>query len=131
MRSSKQRARLSRREFTAAVVGGAASLVGFKALAAPESGRPAMPCGVASGDVSADGAVVWSRTDRPARMVVEYATTDSFRDARKIVGPAALDVSDYTARVILGDLPPGQTIVYRVSFQDLGSPKIHSEPVTG
>jgi alkaline phosphatase D len=131
MSSKKRRAGLTRREFSAAVVGGAASLFGMKLLAAPESGRPAMPCGVASGDVSADGAVVWSKTDRPARMVVEYATTDSFRDARKIIGPAALDVSDYTARVILNDLPPGQTIVYRVSFQDLGSPKVWSEPLVG
>src|SRR5262245_38545593 len=129
MSSSHRRARLSRREFTAAVVGGTASLFGVKARAAPESSRPAMPCGVASGDVSADGAVVWSRTDRPARMVVEYATTDTFRDARKIVGPAALDVTDYTARVILSNLPPGQTIVYRVLFQDLGSPKVWCEPV--
>jgi len=104
---------------------------GVKALAAPESGRPAMPCGVASGDVSADGAVVWSKTDRPARMVVEYSTTDSFRDPRKVIGPTALDVSDYTARVILGDLPRDQTIVYRVSFQDLASPKVWSEPVVG
>src|SRR5438874_6500767 len=123
MSTSKRRARLSRREFTAVLVGGAASLFGQKALAAPESGRPSMPCGVASGDVSADGAVVWSKTDRPARMVVEYSTTDSFRDSRKIVGPAALDVSDYTARVILSDLPPDQTIAYRVSFHDLASPK--------
>src|SRR5262245_52315269 len=131
MKSSKRRGRVSRRQFNAAVVGGAAGLFGVKALAAPESGRPAMPCGVASGDVSACAAVVWSKTDRPARMVVEYATTDSFRDARKIVGPAALDVSDYTARVILTDLPPGQTIAYGVSFQDLASPKVWSEPVVG
>src|SRR5262245_48391997 len=129
--SSNHRARVSRRQFTTAVVGGAAGFFGVKALAAPESVRPAMPCGVASGDVSADGAVVWSKTDRPARMVVEYATTDSFRDARKIIGRAALDVSDYTARVVLTDLAPGQTIVYRVSFQDLGSPKTWSDPVLG
>src|SRR5688572_14705422 len=112
MNSSKRRARMSRREFTATVAGGAAGLFGAKSLAAPEGGRPTMPCGVASGDVSADGAVVWSKTDRPARMVVEYVTNEAFRDARRIVGPAALDVSDYTARVILTDLPPGQTIVY-------------------
>jgi len=90
-----------------------------------------MPYGVASGDVSADGAVVWSKTDRPARMVVEYATTDQFADARKVIGPAALETSDYTSRIILSDLPPGQTIVYRVLFQDLSSPKAWSEPVVG
>ena len=32
---------------------------------------PTMPCGVMSGDVSADRAILWSRTDRPARMLVD------------------------------------------------------------
>ena len=34
--------------------------------------RPTMPYGVQSGDVMADRAIVWSRTDRPARMTVEW-----------------------------------------------------------
>ena len=53
--------------------------------------RPQIPSGVMTGDVTADRAVVWSRTDRPARMIVEYATTDSFKNARRVIGPAALD----------------------------------------
>jgi alkaline phosphatase D len=132
MRGRNNRAALSRRDFAKAVIGGgAAALCGVKALAAPESGRPAIPLGAASGDVSADGAVVWSKTDRPARMVVEYSTTEAFADARRVVGPAALETSDFTARVVLTDLPPGQTIAYRVRFQELASPKVWSEPVVG
>jgi len=81
--------------------------------------RPAMPYDVQSGNVAADRAVVWSRTDRPARMLVEYSTTASFRDARRIVGSAALADTDFTARVELGNLPGGQEIFYRIQFQDL------------
>lgn len=101
------------------------------AVIVPDRARPGIPCGVSSGDVSGRSAVVWSRTDRTARMIVEYATTDSFRDARRIVGPAALPEDDFTARAILTNLPPGQRIVYRVRFRDLDSPKVESQPVVG
>ena len=46
-----------------------------------DAARPQLPSGLMAGDVGGDRAVVWSRTDRPARMIVEYATTDAFRDA--------------------------------------------------
>jgi alkaline phosphatase D len=91
----------------------------FPAIIQSETNRPAMPQGVASGDVMPGRAVVWSRTDRPARMLVEYSTTDKFANVQRRIGPAALDSSDFTARVILTDLPPGQRIFYRVQFQDL------------
>ena len=66
----------------ASVVGGAAGL-GTLAGPAPAAlgspglrvSRPAMRWGVQSGDVTASSAVVWSKTDRPARMVVEVAAT--------------------------------------------------------
>ncbi len=93
--------------------------------------RPAIPYGVQSGDVTSDRAIVWSRTDRPARLHVEWATRDSFRDATRVVGPAALAESDFTARVDLTGLPAGQQIFYRVLFEDLASPKVLSEPATG
>jgi alkaline phosphatase D len=75
--------------------------------------------------------MVWSRVDRPARMIVEYATSESFDDARTVVGPAALEDTDFTAKVDLTGLPPGQTIVYRVRFLDLADLKTLSEPVSG
>ena len=111
---------LTRRGFGSLLLASATSYRAFgqaPAVVASERGRPRITNGVASGDVGEGSAVVWSRADRPSRMVVEYATTDSFRDARKVVGPAALPEDDFTARVVLPGLPPGQTIVYRVSFQ--------------
>ncbi len=101
------------------------------AVVTPETARPTTPYGVQSGDVLSDRAIVWSRTDRPARLLVEWATSDTFRDAKRIIGPAALANSDFTARVDLTGLPAGQSIFYRVLFEDLGSPKVLSAPVTG
>jgi alkaline phosphatase D len=75
--------------------------------------------------------VIWSRTDRPARLNVEYATTEKFTDARTVRGPSALESTDFTARVVLADLPPGQRIFYRVRFQDLSDLRSESEPITG
>src|SRR5439155_16191861 len=93
--------------------------------------RPAIPGATSAGDVTAGRATVWSRTDRPARMVVEYATTDSFGEARRVVGPAALEETGFTARVELTDLPAGQRIAYRVLFQDLRDLKTWSQPAAG
>ena len=67
-----------------------------------------MPYGVQSGEVGPHEAVVWSATDRPARMLVEWATTDTFTDARRVPGPAALPETGYAAKVTLADLPAGQ-----------------------
>jgi alkaline phosphatase D len=104
---------------------------GAPAVITPDRARPGIPYGVQSGDVSGDRAVVWSSTDRPARLIVEYATTDSFKNARRVMGPAALPESDFTARVDLAGLPAGQEIFYRVVFQDLGDLKTSSAPVVG
>ena len=101
------------------------------AIVTSDTMRPGMPCGVASGDVSDGRAVVWSRTDRPARLVVEYTTTGSFADRMTVRGPAALEEWDYTARLVLTDLPHGELVRYRVAFVDLGDLKTSSVPVEG
>lgn len=95
------------------------------------SQRPQLPCGVQSGDVTANSAVIWSRADRPGRMLVEYATTESFQNVQRVTGSAALETSDFTARVNMSGLPAGQKIFYRVRFQDLAEGRAVSEPVVG
>ena len=101
------------------------------AVVTSERMRPALPYGVQSGDVTGDRAIVWSKTDRPARLLVEYATNDAFRNARRITGPAALAETDFTGRVDLSGLPAGQDIFYRVTFQDLANPRVVSAPLSG
>jgi alkaline phosphatase D len=101
------------------------------ALAISPQDRPQITHGVASGAVGAGRALIWSRCDRPARMFVEYATTDRFRDLRRVRGPAGLEPSDFTTRLTLTDLPVGQRIFYRVLYQDLSDLRAWSEPVVG
>lgn len=64
-------------------------------------------------------------------MVVEYSTTERFAELRRVAGPNALVSTDFTARVTLGDLAPGQRIFYRVTFQDLTELRAWSDPVSG
>ncbi len=64
-------------------------------------------------------------------MIVEYASTESMRYARRVRGPAALEATDFTAKLDLAGLPAGQRIFYRVYFEDLASPKQYSKPVMG
>src|SRR5688572_8198534 len=43
------------------------------ALVTSDNMRPGIPYGVASEDVTQHSAIIWSRADRPARLIVEYA----------------------------------------------------------
>src|SRR5215471_8285596 len=101
------------------------------AVVTRDGARPQLPYGVMSGDVTADRAIVWSRADRPSRLIVEYDSDERLKNARRIVGPAAMEHTDYTARIDLTGLPAGRPIFYRVQFQDLANPSVYSEPVSG
>jgi alkaline phosphatase D len=105
--------------------GASAALTAVGTIARPSLSfapdRALITHGIQSGDVTADSGVVWSRADRPSRMLVEVATTDSFRDIKSAVYVDALPESDFTAKALLENLPAGQDIFYRISFQDLSS----------
>jgi alkaline phosphatase D len=109
----------------------AAQSGGAPAIVRSDAARPAMDQGVAVGDVTPGRAVVWSRTDRPARMLVEYSTSEKFENVLRRTGPAALESSDFTAKLVLTDLPANQRIFYRVSFQDLTDLRAFSAPEVG
>jgi alkaline phosphatase D len=93
-------------------------------------GRPNLPGGVQSGDVTGDSAIVWAASDRAARMMVEWSTGESFKNARRLIGPDAVSRNGFTARLDLTGLPPGQRILYRVRFENLEDFEV-SEPVVG
>ena len=52
--------------------------------------RPRIPYGIASGDITQGSAVIWSRSDRPSRMLVEYADDYTFRNSKQIVGSGSI-----------------------------------------
>jgi alkaline phosphatase D len=111
---------------------GAALAAPGMAQAAPllRTGRPVLTHGVQSGDVTPDGALVWTRADRPARMLVEVSRDPSLRHARRIRGPVLTPDTDLTGKLRLTDLPPGQQVFYRVRAEDLDG-RTASEPLTG
>jgi len=63
-------------------------------------------------------------------MLVEVATTDSFKDPRGLFVDA-LPESDFTAKALIEGLPARQDVFYRVRFQDVASPTIVGEPMVG
>jgi alkaline phosphatase D len=83
------------------------------------------------GDVAPGRALLWTRSDRPARMIVDWSTTQAFRDPKRVLGSHAIDATDYTARIDVRELPAGQEIFYRVYLQSLADGKTLSEPVEG
>lgn len=125
--------RISRRRFlTTAAAGGITAASG---IATPylsrAADRPMVSHGVQSGDVTTDSGVVWARADRPAQLMVEVSTTESFKDARALPPINAMPESDFTAKMLVEDLPSDQTIFYRARFRDLSHINIVGEPVVG
>ncbi len=96
-----------------------------------ESAAPVMPGGVQVGDVTANRAMIWSAADRAARMMVEVSRDERFTTSRFIQGPVALEDSQFTAKLDLGGLMPGEPVFYRVWFDDLARPGLRSAPVSG
>lgn len=94
-------------------------------------GQPQLTQGIQFGDALQDRAIVWSRSDRPSRMIVEYSFNPNFSETKLLPGPLALAANDYTARIDLTGLPAGQQIYVRVVFQDINDRKILSQPCYG
>jgi alkaline phosphatase D len=130
LKAPRRTLRISRRRFLSTVAATGAGLVAMPYLSRAAD-RPIITHGVQSGDVGADGGVVWARADRPSQMMVEVSTTESFRDARALPPINALPESDFTAKLLIEDLPSGQDIFYRTRFRDLSHVDIASEPVVG
>ncbi|RZU77661.1 alkaline phosphatase D [Micromonospora kangleipakensis] len=119
---------------TGAGLAGGGLLGGGPAGAAPAwrpSGRPVLTHGVQSGDVTAGSALVWTRADRPGRMVVEVSRRPDLRGARLLRGPVLDPSTDFTGRLRLRGLPPGERLHYRVRVADLDRPGVASEPLVG
>ena len=111
------------------------ALAGASLLAAPRHApaflrsRPVLPYGVQSGDVRANSAVVWAKADRASRMVVEYVQGSGL--PARVQGPVLTAASDFTGKVTLRNLAPGQETAYRVLLEDAQDPGTTSRPTAG
>ena len=104
---------------------------GARRSSRPTVERPQALQGLQFGDPGNGSVVVWSRSDRPARMLVEWSYDEQFQEVRRLVGPHALETTDFTARQDLEGLEPGSEVFVRVSFQSLDNARAIGEPVTG
>jgi alkaline phosphatase D len=72
--------------------------------------------GIASGDVTDQSAIIWSRVnDQPAQMNVEYDTNANFTNALRKTAQAN-STADFTAHAKLDGLKPDTQYYYRVWF---------------
>ncbi|MCA8883805.1 MAG: alkaline phosphatase D family protein [Rhodobacteraceae bacterium] len=93
--------------------------------------RPVLTHGVQTGDIAHDGAVLWARADREARMMVEWSTTEGFANARQVQHLDVGTPTDFAGKMSLSGLPADQDIFYRVQMADLADTSATSEVVTG
>src|SRR5262245_28397225 len=129
----------SRRSFlrtSSLAVGSALAPAGIAGLAAPalvraQDARPAIEQGLSFGDPTHGRTLVWSRTDRPARLLVDVAFNEMFADAQRIIGPHALETTDFTVRQDLLGLPSDRDVWVRATFEDLSNARVHSEALVG
>jgi alkaline phosphatase D len=115
--------------FKAGAFGTAAALVP-SGISLAKTDRPTLTHGVQSGDVTWDGGIVWTRADRPSRMLVEVSNDPGFRLSRRIRGPLLTPETGGTGQVRVSSLLPGRPAYYRVTAEDLHG-RTRSEPVTG
>ncbi|MCB8840686.1 alkaline phosphatase [Aurantimonas sp. VKM B-3413] len=130
---ARSRFTLSRRRFM--LTSGAAALTAGAGLAMPAisraASRPSFTHGVQSGDVDASSGMVWTRTDRPARVEFEWATTDSFKNPTKLHALTSSPQSDLAVKRLLDGLPSDQEIFWRAVATDLGDVNAVSDPIVG
>lgn len=93
--------------------------------------RPLFTHGVQSGDVDTTTGMIWTRTDRPARVQFEISNTESFKDATRLTSMDVLPDSDFTVKRLLENLTPDQDIFYRMTAVDLDDVSASSEPIVG
>src|SRR5262245_30817699 len=86
---------------------------GAPALIAADAERPQALQGLQLGDPSNGSVIVWSRSDRSARMLVDWSYDEQFQESRRIVGPHALDTTDFTVRQEIAGLEPGSEVFVR------------------
>ena len=94
--------------------------------------------GVASGEITNDSAVIWSRSNREAQMHVEYDISSDFLQQKSLNSTSlANQTTDYTARAMLEGLKPDTAYYYRVWFsrsdlyQDNSNSTLLSDSLSG
>ncbi|MFJ4027208.1 alkaline phosphatase D family protein [Paenarthrobacter sp. NPDC089989] len=92
--------------------------------------RLTLPTGIATGDVTTDSAVLWSRASGPGRLTATLRAIDDAGEilrgrygfSRTIRGPLATEASDFTAKIHAKGLPAGTRFKLELNFEDESGP---------
>ncbi|WP_458113522.1 alkaline phosphatase D family protein [Arthrobacter sp. R1-13] len=119
-----------------AAAGGAAVVPTTAGTAAAYAPRPSavalvrnrllLPCGIATGDVTADSGVLWSRASGPGRLVARLLAVDDggspLRGGRAfqrvLRGSTASEATDFTSKINAQQLPSGTRFALTMHFED-------------
>lgn len=84
--------------------------------------------GVASGDVTETGVILWTRVDQAAELLAQVALDPAFQQLIQSVSVLAGPATDFTVRVDVGGLQPATRYVYRflARVAEAGTPAIAS-----
>lgn len=128
-------AKITRRvALTTALATGAASCAGAPKMtpyvSVSEGASDIFAHGVASGDPGPDSVVIWTRItlpvgarrQMPATVIWETAADEAFTDMRGKGEAAASASFDWTVKILLSGLEPGETYYYRFRIDDAYSP---------
>ncbi|WP_181701088.1 alkaline phosphatase D family protein [Chthonobacter albigriseus] len=123
---------ITRRGLLRGAATGTLALAGTLAMPAyvRAQSRPIITHGLQSGDIGATHGVMWARADRPSKAIIEWSTTESFADARRLPALDALPETDYAVKILAEGLPADQQVFWRVQFHDLADINAVSEPMT-
>ena len=95
------------------------------------SNRPVFSHGLQSGDVDTSSGMIWSRMNRPSKVMMEISTTESFTNPIALAPMDATPASDFTVKRLALGLPSDQNIFYRFVAQDLYDVQAKSDPIIG
>ncbi len=93
--------------------------------------RPVITHGVQAGEVTTHSAVIWAKTDRPARMFIQYAYNPEFRQSINVAPIDVLSVTNFVGKLRLTKLLSNQTVYYRIEFANLDNLKAVSDSAVG
>ena len=82
---------------------------------------PVFTHGVASGDVTDESAVLWTRVDQKTKVTVEVAYSPDFNVIIFDKKEKAIAENDFTVKFFPDDLPANQTLYYRFQAGDATS----------
>lgn len=82
-----------------------------------QAALPLLTHGIASGEVTATSANIWTRTDQATEVLVEYAQTTAFQPLKGISKIVVSAEQDFTGVVSLTGLQPATRYYYRVRPQ--------------